>query len=82
MSRIVVEYNPPLSKVVEKIIRNEVSPSMVSNDETSCQYDISMVAECLDDNIETLVFNEVENIEDDLKLINQLIEEGVHYIEF
>lgn len=80
MSRIIVEYNPPLSKVVEKIIRNEVSPSMVSNDETSCQYDISMVAECLDEVFEQGL-EEVE-VENDLKLINQLIEEGVHYIEF
>ena len=80
MSRIVVEYNPPLSKVVEKIIRNEVSPSMVSNDETSCQYDISMVAECLDEVFEKGL--EEVNVENDLKLINQLIEEGVHYIEF
>ena len=80
MSRIVVEYNPPLSKVVEKIIRNEVSPSMVSNDETSCQYDISMVAECLDEVFEQGL--EEVNVENDLKLINQLIEEGVHYIEF
>jgi len=47
MSRIVVEYNPPLSKVVEKIIRNEVTASMVSNDETSCQYDISMVEQLI-----------------------------------
>lgn len=78
--RIIVEYNPPLSKVVEKIIRNEVSPSMVSNDETSCQYDISMVAECLDEVFEQGL-EEVE-VENDLKLINQLIEEGVHYIEF
>ena len=80
MSRIVVEYNPPLSKVVEKIIRNEVSPSMVSNDETSCQYDLSMVAECLDEVFEQGL--EEVNVENDLKLINQLIEEGVHYIEF
>ena len=80
MGRIIVEYNPPLSKVVEKIIRNEVSPSMVSNDETSCQYDISMVAECLDEVFEQGL-EEVE-VENDLKLINQLIEEGVHYIEF
>jgi hypothetical protein len=80
MSRIIVEYNPRLSLVVQKIIRNEVSPSMISNDETSCQYDISMVAECLNE-----VFNqgleEVE-VETYLKLINQFIDEGVHYIEF
>ena len=80
MSRIVVEYNPPLTKAFEKLIRQNVTPSMVSNDETSCQYDISMVAECLDEVFEQGL--EEVNVENDLKLINQLIEEGVHYIEF
>jgi len=80
MSRIVIEYNPPLTKIVEKIIRNEVTPSMVSNDETSCQYDISMVVECLLEVFEQGL--EEVDVENDLKLINQLIEEGVHYIEF
>ena len=72
MSRIIVEYNPPLSVRVQKIIRNEVTPSMISNDETSCQYDIGMVQVCLDE----------MDIEDDLKLVNDLIEEGVHFLEF
>jgi hypothetical protein len=80
MSRIVIEYNPPLSMVVQKIIRNEVSPSMISNDETSCQYDISMVAECLNEVFDQGL-EEVE-VETDLKLINQFMDEGVHYIEF
>lgn len=80
MSRVIVEYNPPLSLVAQKIIRNEVSPSMISNDETSCQYDLSMVAECLDEVFEQGL--EEVNVETDLKLINQFIDEGVHYIEF
>jgi hypothetical protein len=80
MSRIIVEYNPRLSLVVQKIIRNEVSPSMISNDETSCQYDISMVAECLNEVFDQGL-EEVE-VETDLKLINQFMDEGVHYIEF
>lgn len=80
MSRIIVEYNPPLSLVVQKIIRNEVSPSMISNDETSCQYDLSMVAQCLDEVFEQGL--EEVDVETDLKLINQFIDEGVHYIEF
>lgn len=80
MSRIIVEYNPPLSERVQKIIRNEVTPSMVSNDETSCQYDISIVDQSLSE-----VFDqgmEDMEIEDDLRLISELIEEGVHYLEF
>jgi hypothetical protein len=80
MSRIIVEYNPVLSERVQKIIRNEVTPSMVSNDELSYQYDISIVDQCL-----TAVFDqgmEDIEIEDDLNLISQLIEEGVHFLEF
>ena len=80
MSRIIVEYNPPLSVRVQKIIRNEVTPSMVSNDDTSCQYEISFAKDCLDDIVEQGMQD--FDLTDDLKLINQLIEEGVHYLEF
>ena len=77
MSRKIVECNPPLSSVAQKIIRDEVGASMISDDETSGQYDISMVSECLHD-----VFYQGVKIKADLGLINQLIDEGVHYIEF
>lgn len=80
MSRIVVEYNPTLQKVTEKIIRNEVSPSMISNDETSCQYDISMVEQCLEE-VHKQDLEDVD-ISNDLKYIKDLINENVHYIEF
>ena len=80
MGRIIVEYNPPLSEVVQKIIRKEVTPSMVSNDETSFQYDISIVdqrlSEVFDQGLEEV------DVENDLRLISELIEEGVHYLEF
>ena len=72
MSRIIVEYNPPLSVRVQKVIRNEVSASMVSNDETSCQYDISMVAQKLDEVFEQGM--EDFDVEQDLTLINKLID--------
>jgi hypothetical protein len=80
MSRVIVEYQPPLSVRVQKLIRNEVTPSMVSNDETSCQYEISFVKDCLDDIVEQGMQD--FDLTDDLKLINQLIKEGVHYLEF
>ena len=73
MSRIIVEYNPPLSLEGQKAIQDGVTPSMVSNDETSCQYDISLVCECLGEVLGLL--------NPDLMLINQYIKEGVHYIE-
>jgi hypothetical protein len=78
MSRVIVEYNPPLSLVAQKIIRDEVSPSMISDDETSCQYEISMASELLHD----VFYQGMEELEADLKSITQLIDEGVHYIEF
>ena len=75
MSRIVVEYNPPISHDTQKVIREEVTPIMVSNDETSCQYEISAVADVLID------LEKLGNTKD-LFLINDLINQGVHYIEF
>lgn len=72
MSRIIIEYNPPLSAIGTKTIEDNITASMTSNDSSSNQYDIDMVAECLEEN----------NLIDDLSLINQFREEGVHYIEF
>ena len=75
MSRIIIEYNPPLSIDSQKLIRKEITPSMISNDETSCQYEISMVADLL------LAQEEMAN-QKDLQMINDLIIDGVSYIEF
>jgi hypothetical protein len=72
MSRIVIEYNPPLSVDSQKLIRDNVTPSMISNDEASCQYEISMVADIL------LEFEHTN----DVHMVNDLINEGVSYIEF
>ncbi len=71
MIRIIVEYNPPISVKTQYLIKNEITPSMISNDETSGQYDISMVKGKL----------EYHELEDDLKIIDGLIEQGVDYIE-
>jgi len=71
MVRIIVEYNPPISVKTQYLIKNEITPSMISNDETSGQYDINMVSEKL----------EYHELEDDLKIIDELIEQGVDYIE-
>lgn len=74
MSRIIVEYNPNLSKEVEKIIRENVTASMTSNDESTCQYAIEQCEDAI------LEYDDV--YEDDLNTIRQLISEGVHYLEF
>jgi hypothetical protein len=71
MSRIIIEYNPTITKLGEKIIRDNVSPSMVSNDESSCQYEISIVANVLSDH----------GCIDDLIYINNLIIDDVDFIE-
>lgn len=70
--RIIVEYYPSISKEAQKIIRDTVTPSMISNDETSCQYEISI---CLEELIEDVH-------DEDYKLISSLIEQGVSYLEF
>ena len=74
MSRFIVEYNPPISEETQKLIRNEVTHSMVSNDETSFQYEISQVADAIE------ALDDLGN-QKDLLLINDLINEGVNFIE-
>jgi hypothetical protein len=71
MARINIEYNPPISVKTQYLIKNEITPSMISNDETTGQYAIDMVKEKL----------EYHELEDDLKIINELIDQGVDYIE-
>ena len=72
MSRIIIEYNPNLTVIAQRTIEKFVTPSMTSNDESSSQYDIDMVAETLEEN----------KLIEDLSLVNQLREENVNYIEF
>ena len=80
MGRIIVEYNPPLSEVVQKIVRNEVTASMISNDETSSQYDITMIIDCLEEVVKQGL--EEVDVVNELNLIRVFEEEGVHYLEF
>jgi hypothetical protein len=71
MGRILIEYNPTLSIASQNLIKDNITASMTSNDDSSNQYDIDMVAECLTEN----------NFQVDLTLIEQLRNEGVNYIE-
>ena len=43
MSRIIVEYDPDLSGEAKELIRNNITPSMTSNDGDSSQYNINFV---------------------------------------
>ena len=72
MSRILIEYNPTLTAIGQKAIEDNITPSMTSNDGSSNQYEIDMVAECLKAN----------KLIGDLTEIDKLRGEGVSYIEF
>jgi hypothetical protein len=71
MSRIVIEYCPLLSEEANVIIESNLTASMVSNDDTTKQYEIEMVRELL---VEYDYFVDIE-------VITKLITEGVNYIE-
>lgn len=74
MSKIIIEYSPELSQEVQNLISRSITPSMISNDETTCQYEIS---QCLD---------AIEEYDDvyikEIKYINKLISENVSFLEF
>jgi hypothetical protein len=74
MSRVIVEYNPEISKSTEQLIKDNVTPSMISHDSTTSQYEINMVADIVE------AQGEMTNTKD-LFLINDLINDGVHFIE-
>lgn len=72
--RIIVQYMPELSKEAIDIITHQLSYSMISNDETSCQYEID---QCL----KVVKKFGSDDCESDLWKINELILDGVHYLE-
>lgn len=73
--RFSVEYNPSISKNAERLIRAEITPSMTSEDGDSSQYTIDFVLESLEAENQDGVFNQ------DIKILKQLLEEDVAYIE-
>jgi hypothetical protein len=77
MSRIIVEYNPDLSGEAKELIRNNITPSMSSNDGDSHdgdshQYNIDFVLADL--------FRELP-VEDKI-IIQALSADNVEYLEF
>jgi hypothetical protein len=72
MSRIIVEYNPDLSGEAKKLIRNNCTPSMTSNDGDSSQYNIHFILADL--------FRELP-VEDKI-VIQALSADNVEYLEF
>lgn len=73
MSRVIVEYNPEISMKAKLFIRETVSPSMVSMDESTSQYAIDMCYETLQES--DICFKDQE-------MIASLANENVHYLEF
>lgn len=75
MSKIIIEYFPEgLSHRGVTIIRENISASMMSSDESTFQYEIGQCKE----ELETKIY---ENSFEDLLIINRLIKEGVSFIE-
>ena len=72
MSRIIVEYEPDLSGEAKELIRNNITPSMTSNDGDSSQYNIDFVLADL--------FRELP-VEDKI-IIQALSADNVEYLEF
>ncbi len=72
MSRILIEYDPALSDEAKNIIRDIVSPSMISSDGDSHQY-----------NVDFIVADAFEKLpEEDKVLLQTLVADNVEYIEF
>lgn len=75
--RIIVEYQPKITGLAMLTISHEVEWSMVrKDDKNQRQY-------CIDLSIEQLEeYNQDEVFKKDIKYLNNLIQEGVQYIEF
>lgn len=71
MSRIIVEYDPDLSGEAKELIRNNITPSMTSNDGDTSQYNIDFVLANL--------FRELP-VEDKI-IIQALSADNVEYLE-
>jgi hypothetical protein len=72
MSRILIEYDPALSDEAKNIIRDKVSPSMISTDGSTHQYNIDFIM--------ADVFREL-SVEDKI-VLQALTADNVEYIEF
>lgn len=72
MNVIKVAYMPELSSESIEQIQSNVTPSMISNDESSAQYEISQV-------LETLKY--YDSNEFDIALIEELIDLDISFIE-
>lgn len=73
--RIIIEYNPNISKHAKRCIFSNITPSMSSNDEDSHQYPIDFAIEVLEVENEDGLFNK------DIELLIDLSKEDVSYIE-
>jgi hypothetical protein len=73
MGKVIIEYMPELSNEAVKIIKENVTYSMISIDETTCQYDVDRCIETLE------IYDDVYS--GDLWKINELILDGVSYLE-
>lgn len=74
MSKFITEYLPEISYPIQKLIRSNVTYSMISYDETSYQYEIN---QCLE------LFQEYGDVyKKEIKYLSKLMSEGVSFLEF
>lgn len=73
--RFTVEYDPMITQHAERLIKFEITPSMVSTDETSSQFPIDICIDSLQEDNTDGVFDT------DIKTLKELVNEGVAYIE-
>jgi hypothetical protein len=73
--RFTVEYNPTLSKHAERLIRAEITASMISHDKRSSQYPIDFCIKELEKENQDGVFKH------DISYLRIISEENVTYIE-
>lgn len=79
MTTYAVEYNPEINSDTEMFIAENVSPSMVSaNDSESAMYCLSVVIDCFEDQSDDIR----KEYSLDIKSLEKLSEDGIDYIEF
>lgn len=74
MGNYIVNYGTPISQDLKTSIRDNISPAMVSEDDSTAQYDLDYVLDVIKDDV-------IEADEKDQKLLKDLSKERVCYIE-
>lgn len=74
MANYKVNYGTPISHDLKTSIRENISPAMVSEDDSTAQYNLEYILDVVKD-------DHIEASEKDQKLLKDLLEDKVCYIE-